>query len=185
MKSLEFEYSFRNVLPEVLKNSKWYFMWSIHRRASLFDSFSAEERENCFFAFLFLMAAPTAYGSSPARDRIQAEAATYPCCSSTGSFNSPGWAGDRNPCLCSNLSHCSWILNSLHHSLSSENWLFSLHFPYVCSTHCPLTLFYCVLSLFLLLFFFPGTGCFLRLCNFWICRLCAFFEKWAVTVFEL
>ena len=120
---------------------------------------------SCCFCLLFFLAVPPRH----VEVRGQGQATATASC--------PGWAGDRNPCLCSNLSHCSWILNSLHHSLSSENWLFSLHFPYVCSTHCPLTLFYCVLSLFQLLFFFPGTGCFLRPCNFWICRLCAFFEK--------
>ena len=37
-----------------------------------------------------------------------------------------------------------------------ENWLFSFHVPYVYGTHCLLILFQCVISSFLLLFFFPG-----------------------------
>ena len=42
--------------------------------------------------------------------------------SNTRPFNPLHWAVELNPWLCSDLSHCSQILNPLHHSRNSFNY---------------------------------------------------------------
>ena len=67
------------------------------------------------------MVTPMAYGSSWARDWIWAAAVTYTAAVATMDPLTH-WAGlgwGSNLSLCSDLSHCSWILNPLHHSRNS------------------------------------------------------------------
>ena len=67
------------------------------------------------------MATPTVYGSSSARDWIQATTVTY---ATAGAMPDPLtiYTGQvLNLHLHCNLSHCSWIFNPLNHSRNSQN----------------------------------------------------------------
>ena len=69
----------------------------------------------------FFNGTPSAYGSSLARDRTEAKAVTFSCCSA-GSFNPLRWA--RNQTLASAATRASQILNPPHHSGNSLLLLF-------------------------------------------------------------
>lgn len=62
------------------------------------------------------MAVPMAYGTCQARDLIKSTAVTYTIAMARLDPE-PGWGS--NPCLCSDLSHYSQILNLLYHSRNS------------------------------------------------------------------
>ena len=59
---------------------------------------------------LFFMATPTAYGSSGTRDSFQAIAVTYTTAAASLDPLTHCSRWGSNPCLCSHLSHYSWIL---------------------------------------------------------------------------
>ena len=68
----------------------------------------------------FFMALPTAYGNSWARDWIQATAVTYTTSATTTDplTTAQGWWSSLH--LQSDMSCCSWILNTLHQSGNSS-----------------------------------------------------------------
>ena len=68
----------------------------------------------------FLMASPVAYGSSPAKERIRAAAATYPVDAATLDPLTHCTELGIKPTLCSDSSRCGWILNPLCHSRNSQ-----------------------------------------------------------------
>ena len=71
------------------------------------------------------MAVPTVYGSSRVRDCIWAIAAAI-------YISLTHCAGlESNPRLCSNPSHCSWVLNPLHHSRNSCFFNFLIFWSFV------------------------------------------------------
>ena len=72
------------------------------------------------FIYLVLIATPVAYGSSQARGRIPAAAATYTTAVSTPDplTHNTGWGSIL--CLHNNRNCCSQILNPLHHSGNSS-----------------------------------------------------------------
>ena len=72
------------------------------------------------------MATPTAYGGCCAGDWIWDTSTTYATAETTLDplTHCAGLGSDL--CLHSNPSHCSWILNPLHHSRNSTNYCFSL-----------------------------------------------------------
>ena len=72
-----------------------------------------------FIYLVFLMASSATYGHSQARGWIWAAAVTYAwSCSNAWSFNPLPGQG-YNSRLCSDLSHCSWILHPYHHGKNS------------------------------------------------------------------
>ena len=72
-----------------------------------------------FFIFYFLRSTPMAYGTFWARDWIWAAAVIYSTAVTTPDSLTHCTGPGSNPCLCSSLSHCSWILDPLHHSRNS------------------------------------------------------------------
>ena len=83
-----------------------------------------------FFFFLFL-AVPTAYGSSPGQGLNPSCS-----CSSAGSLNPLLQSRGSNPCLCSNLSCCSQILNLLPPSGISLHVFLKQALPALLSSLC-------------------------------------------------
>ena len=70
------------------------------------------------FLFFFFMSTPTAYGSSQDREWIWVAAVTFAVAMMDPLTHSSRLGLKLH--LCSNLSCCSWILNSLHHSRNSS-----------------------------------------------------------------
>ena len=75
-------------------------------------------------SFFFLMAATVAYVSSWARDWIQAAGVTYAAAAVMPNLLTTALDWELDLDLCSELSHCSRILNPLCQSRNSSNFSF-------------------------------------------------------------